>query len=150
MPTDVPLPSAIPTDAPFSFPVPSATTTLGDPPVGHPYDVAERSSVWMGYRERQNHSLVVQYGELDPASQTATRSARPEWQQAQTTNTDGRQTGEIVKWSLFLGGTLLVTAFLVGAYMHAKRRIRKGLPPLGYHRVSCAPPWSACFPRTTS
>ncbi|KAK1764884.1 hypothetical protein QBC33DRAFT_427744, partial [Phialemonium atrogriseum] len=44
------------------------------------------------------------------------------------------KTGVIVKWSLFLGLIVIVTLYLLVGYMHAKRRIRKGLPPLGYHR----------------
>jgi hypothetical protein len=45
------------------------------------------------------------------------------------------QNGEIVKWSLFLAMIFFVAVFLTGSYMHAKRRMKKGLAPLGYHRV---------------
>ncbi|KAI0126623.1 hypothetical protein BJ170DRAFT_413683 [Xylariales sp. AK1849] len=44
------------------------------------------------------------------------------------------KTGIIVKWSIFLGFLVIFTAYVLGGYMHAKRRIRKGLKPLGYHR----------------
>lgn len=44
------------------------------------------------------------------------------------------QTGVIVKWSVFLGLTTLFAAFLIIGYMHGKRRLKKGLLPLGYHR----------------
>ena len=45
------------------------------------------------------------------------------------------QTGHIVKWSVFLGLTLLIGGYLLGGYIHAKKRLRKGLMPLAYHRV---------------
>ncbi|KAF3905515.1 hypothetical protein AA313_de0201173 [Arthrobotrys entomopaga] len=40
----------------------------------------------------------------------------------------------IVKWSI--GGALLVFifAYFLGGYLHAKRRLAKGLQPLAYHR----------------
>ncbi|KAK1635957.1 hypothetical protein BDP81DRAFT_489000 [Colletotrichum phormii] len=44
------------------------------------------------------------------------------------------RTGVIVKWSVFLGMTTLFAAFLIIGYAHGKRRLRKGLLPLGYHR----------------
>ncbi|KAK9786656.1 hypothetical protein SCARD494_11147 [Seiridium cardinale] len=44
------------------------------------------------------------------------------------------KTGVIVKWSIFLGILVFFTVWIVGGYMHAKRRMRKGLKPLGYHR----------------
>ncbi|KAL1835290.1 hypothetical protein VTK73DRAFT_5824 [Phialemonium thermophilum] len=44
------------------------------------------------------------------------------------------RTGIIVKWSLFLGLITLFCLYLFLGYMHAKSRIRKGLPPLAYHR----------------
>ncbi|KAF0322021.1 hypothetical protein GQ607_010747 [Colletotrichum asianum] len=44
------------------------------------------------------------------------------------------RTGVIVKWSVFLGLTTLFAAFLIIGYMHGKRRLKKGLLPLGYHR----------------
>jgi len=50
------------------------------------------------------------------------------------------QTGVIVKWSLFLGLVAFILLYLLLGYMHAQRRMRKGLRPLAYHRVSCNPP----------
>lgn len=44
------------------------------------------------------------------------------------------KTGIIVKWSLFLGFLAILFAYLILGYMHAKRRIRRGLLPLAYHR----------------
>lgn len=45
------------------------------------------------------------------------------------------RTGEIIKWSLFLGFVFIVSVFLLVGYWHAKRRVRQGKIPLGYHRV---------------
>ncbi|KAK0730366.1 hypothetical protein B0H67DRAFT_548333 [Lasiosphaeris hirsuta] len=44
------------------------------------------------------------------------------------------RTGVILKWSLFLGLTALIGLYILLGYLHAKRRIAKGLAPLGYHR----------------
>lgn len=44
------------------------------------------------------------------------------------------RTGHIVKWSIFLGLLALISLYLILGYAHAKRRMNKGLPPLGYHR----------------
>ncbi|KAK4230677.1 hypothetical protein QBC38DRAFT_507265 [Podospora fimiseda] len=44
------------------------------------------------------------------------------------------KTGIIVKWSLFLGFLVFISLYLLIGYIHAKKRIQKGLPPLGYHR----------------
>ncbi|KAL2154293.1 hypothetical protein VTH82DRAFT_2969 [Thermothelomyces myriococcoides] len=44
------------------------------------------------------------------------------------------RTGIIVKWSLFLGIMILIILYFLVAYIHLKQRIRKGLPPLSYHR----------------
>ncbi|KAL2166810.1 hypothetical protein VTG60DRAFT_2127 [Thermothelomyces hinnuleus] len=44
------------------------------------------------------------------------------------------RTGVIVKWSLFLGIIALIILYFLVAYIHLKQRLRKGLPPLGYHR----------------
>ncbi|KAJ2904089.1 hypothetical protein MKZ38_008900 [Zalerion maritima] len=43
------------------------------------------------------------------------------------------KTGIIVKWSLFLAFILLVFGLSL-AYWHAKKRMRKGVAPLAYHR----------------
>jgi hypothetical protein len=32
---------------------------------------------------------------------------------------------------------LFITLYITIGYIHAKKRIRKGLVPLAYHRVSC-------------
>lgn len=45
------------------------------------------------------------------------------------------QTGEIIKWSVLAGIFLFFMAWFIGGYMHAKRRMRKGLPLKAYHRV---------------
>lgn len=45
------------------------------------------------------------------------------------------KTGVIVKWSLFLAICVAFGLYLLIGYIHAKKRIQKGLPPLGYHRV---------------
>lgn len=44
------------------------------------------------------------------------------------------RTGIIVKWSLFLGLVVLVSAYLIIGRIHAQKRIARGLPPLAYHR----------------
>lgn len=53
------------------------------------------------------------------------------------THSSDLQTGVIIKWSVFLGMMVILTLYVTIGYMHAKRRIRKNLPPLGYHRVRC-------------
>lgn len=57
------------------------------------------------------------------------------------------QTGVIVKWSLFLAFLVLITAWMVGGRIHAKRRMKKGLKPMGYHAV-CLNSLSPFFPLT--
>lgn len=47
------------------------------------------------------------------------------------------QEGLIIKWAVFLGLMVLITLYITIGYIHAKKRIRKGLKPLAYHRVSC-------------
>ncbi|KAL1841258.1 hypothetical protein VTJ49DRAFT_7260 [Mycothermus thermophilus] len=42
--------------------------------------------------------------------------------------------GMIVKWSLFLGFIVACLLYLLIGYIHAHQRIKKGLPPLSYHR----------------
>lgn len=44
------------------------------------------------------------------------------------------RTGTIVKWSLFLGIIVITALYLLVGCVHAQKRIKKGLPPLGYHR----------------
>ncbi|KAK3396355.1 hypothetical protein B0T20DRAFT_268918 [Sordaria brevicollis] len=44
------------------------------------------------------------------------------------------KTGVIVKWSLFLGLSTIFGLYLILGYLHAKRRITKGQPPMAYHR----------------
>ncbi|KAH8813137.1 chitin synthesis regulation, resistance to congo red-domain-containing protein [Xylogone sp. PMI_703] len=44
------------------------------------------------------------------------------------------KTGQIVRWSIFLGLFALIMAYLLGGYLHAKRRIARGQAPLPYHR----------------
>ena len=44
------------------------------------------------------------------------------------------KTGGIVKWSLFLGLILFISLYLIIGYIHAKKRMQKGQPPLSYHR----------------
>ena len=53
----------------------------------------------------------------------------------ETTELTPSQTGTIVKWSLFLGIIVITGLYLLVGYVHAQKRIKKGLPPLGYHRV---------------
>ncbi|KAK7744086.1 hypothetical protein SLS53_003604 [Cytospora paraplurivora] len=43
-------------------------------------------------------------------------------------------TGHIVRWVIFLCILVLFLAYVLGGYIHAKKRMRKGLPPLAYHR----------------
>ncbi|KAH7076590.1 hypothetical protein BKA63DRAFT_285834 [Paraphoma chrysanthemicola] len=42
--------------------------------------------------------------------------------------------GQIIKWALLGGLFFLFMAWFIGGYIHAKRRLKKGLPLLGYHR----------------
>lgn len=51
-----------------------------------------------------------------------------------------QQTGQIVKWSLFLALVLFICLYLTIGFFHAKKRIRENRPPLAYHRVSPPPP----------
>ncbi|KAM3069333.1 hypothetical protein ACMFMG_010836 [Clarireedia jacksonii] len=44
------------------------------------------------------------------------------------------KTGRIIRWSVFLGLFTLFMLWVIVGYWHAKRRIRKGLVPLAYHR----------------
>ena len=47
------------------------------------------------------------------------------------------RTGQIVKWSIFLGFITLLTLWMTLGYWHAKKRLRQGLAPMAYHRVCC-------------
>ncbi|KAI9886188.1 MAG: Vacuolar protein sorting-associated protein 8 [Watsoniomyces obsoletus] len=40
-----------------------------------------------------------------------------------------------VKWAVLAGILLFFFGFFVGGYLHAQRRMKKGLPPMAYHRV---------------
>lgn len=51
------------------------------------------------------------------------------------------QTGLIVRWVIFLSLLGIVLLYVVVGHLHARRRIKKGLQPLAYHRVSREP----CF-----
>ena len=42
---------------------------------------------------------------------------------------------EAIKWGVVGGIFFIVVLWLVGGYFHARRRVKKGLPPLAYHRV---------------
>ncbi|KAL8724552.1 MAG: hypothetical protein Q9181_006775 [Wetmoreana brouardii] len=49
-------------------------------------------------------------------------------------------TAEAIKWAVVAAIFLAVVLFFVGGYFHAKRRIRRGQPPLPYHRRMRYPP----------
>ncbi|RDW73234.1 hypothetical protein BP6252_07141 [Coleophoma cylindrospora] len=42
--------------------------------------------------------------------------------------------GQIIRWSIFFGLFGLLFLYMIIGYWHAKSRIKKGLPPLAYHR----------------
>ncbi|KAK6541207.1 hypothetical protein TWF694_008574 [Orbilia ellipsospora] len=44
------------------------------------------------------------------------------------------ETAIIVKWSIGAALFVFILVYFVGGYLHAKRRLAKGLPPLAYHR----------------
>lgn len=46
------------------------------------------------------------------------------------------ETAFIIKWVVTAVIVLALILFFVGGYFHAQRRMKKGLPPLRYHRVS--------------
>lgn len=58
------------------------------------------------------------------------------------------RTGQIVRWSIFLGILVLVFAFLSLGYCHARRRINRGLAPLPYHRWMLSRPQRARYDPT--
>lgn len=45
------------------------------------------------------------------------------------------QTAIAIKWAFVGAIVLLFLLWFIGGYYHAQSRIRKGLPPLAYHRV---------------
>ncbi|TEA22525.1 hypothetical protein C8034_v009863 [Colletotrichum sidae] len=75
------------------------------------------------------------YAMLD-ARQTAVNELPPGWviQNGRAIPWWYSRTGVIVKWSVFLGLTTFFAAFLIIGYIHGKRRLKRGLVPLGYHR----------------
>lgn len=44
------------------------------------------------------------------------------------------KTGQIVKWSVAFGLIAAIGLYLLLSYLHAQRRLKKGLTPLRYHR----------------
>ncbi|KJZ77452.1 hypothetical protein HIM_03176 [Hirsutella minnesotensis 3608] len=48
------------------------------------------------------------------------------------------RTGIIVKWVITLVFFVVIMGYFVGGYLHARRRLRKGLQPLAYHRCLVA------------
>ncbi|KAI1004519.1 hypothetical protein K3495_g3690 [Podosphaera aphanis] len=44
------------------------------------------------------------------------------------------KTGQIIRWSVFFGIITILTLYTLIGYYHAKRRMKKGLPLLAYHR----------------
>ncbi|RAL67990.1 hypothetical protein DID88_008714 [Monilinia fructigena] len=44
------------------------------------------------------------------------------------------KTGQIIRWSVFWGLFIIFMLWIIIGYWHAKRRLRKGLKPLAYHR----------------
>ena len=40
-----------------------------------------------------------------------------------------------IKWGIIAGIFVFFLLFFFGSYLHAKRRMKKGVAPLGYHRV---------------
>lgn len=45
------------------------------------------------------------------------------------------QKAEIVKWAIVAGVFVIFFIWFVAGYYHAKRRVKKGLKPLPYHKV---------------
>jgi hypothetical protein len=45
------------------------------------------------------------------------------------------QTGIIVKWAILAAFFFIFMGWFLGGYLHAKSRMKKGKPLLGYHRV---------------
>jgi hypothetical protein len=44
-------------------------------------------------------------------------------------------TAYAVKWGIIAGIFILFLLLFLGGYLHARRRMKRGLAPLGYHRV---------------
>jgi hypothetical protein len=45
------------------------------------------------------------------------------------------QTAYAIKWAIIAAIILIFCLYFLGGYMHAQRRMKRGLPPLAYHRV---------------
>ncbi|ETI25900.1 hypothetical protein G647_02677 [Cladophialophora carrionii CBS 160.54] len=43
-------------------------------------------------------------------------------------------TAYAVKWAIIAGIFLIFSLYFIGGYLHAQRRMKRGLPPLAYHR----------------
>lgn len=87
-------------------------------------------------RERSLSSILVHKSMRDPSHRT------PNDQHRMANRL--RQEGLIVKWAVFLGLMVLITLYITIGYIHAKKRIRKGLVPLAYHRVRSPIPTPMC------
>lgn len=62
-----------------------------------------------------------------------------------------QQKGIIVKWIILASFFVIFFGWFVGGRIHAKQRLRKGLPLLGYHRVRLTPlPPSVSTPSNTN
>jgi hypothetical protein len=46
-----------------------------------------------------------------------------------------------IKYGVLFGILLLGFLVICGSWLHARQRLKKGLPPLAYHRVSPPPPF---------
>jgi hypothetical protein len=51
-----------------------------------------------------------------------------------------QQKGILIKWIILGVFFAIFMLWFVGGYIHAKQRLKKGLPLLGYHRVSLLSP----------
>ena len=49
----------------------------------------------------------------------------------------------VIKWAVFGGLLAICFLFFLVGYIHARQRMKKGLAPLSYHRVSHIPLLSA-------
>lgn len=91
---------------------------------------ADENTRWLRCREWPHSPILVH------ESKQAPFPIRPDWAFSSATRSNcPRQEGLIVKWSVFLGLMFLITLYITIGYIHAKRRMRKGLVPLAYHRV---------------